>query len=153
MADTVDDAIDITRVLKDPGPVFIPAPVLEDLEIIRWRRRPTRRRRRPGPSQGPHAPTRGKHPTPRRRIHGECITLPDLAQSLPSFDYLEGFRPGRPSLYQRILVPITGNSGTHIAWTYSMFGPLQDERVSCGSWLLAWNRAKRQKPVSAFDLS
>lgn len=79
------------------------------------------------------------------RIHGECITLPDPAQNLPPIDYLEGFRPGRPSLYQRILVPIMGNFNTHVAWTYCMLGPLQGERLPRGSWFLALNGTKRQK--------
>lgn len=81
------------------------------------------------------------------RIHGELITLPNPAQNLPPIDYLEGFRPGRPSLYQRILVPIMGNFDTHVAWTYSILGQLQGERITCASWFLALNRTKRQKPA------
>lgn len=35
VADNVDDAVDVTLVLEDPGPVHIPGEVLDDLEIIR----------------------------------------------------------------------------------------------------------------------
>ena len=35
VADKADDAVDVTLVLEDPGPVHIPGEVLDDLEIIR----------------------------------------------------------------------------------------------------------------------
>lgn len=52
------------------------------------------------------------------RIHGECITLPNPEQNLPPIDYLEGFRPGKDSLYRRVLVPVQTPGGIIPIWLY-----------------------------------
>lgn len=52
-------------------------------------------------------------------IHGEVIVLPDPRLSLPPIDRLEGFRPGLPSLYRRVLVPVLKNGDEWTAaWCY-----------------------------------
>jgi gamma-glutamylcyclotransferase (GGCT)/AIG2-like uncharacterized protein YtfP len=54
-----------------------------------------------------------------RMIHGELMVFPDARLSLPPIDRLEGFRPGLPSLYNRVLVPVTLEDGRWIpAWCY-----------------------------------
>ena len=67
-------------------------------------------------------------------IHGEVITFPNPARNLPPLDYLEGFRPGGTSLYQRLLVPTRGDLPTSPAWTYAMHGPLRGQLLSEGRW-------------------
>ncbi len=67
-----------------------------------------------------------QHPAPRvkgrtRRgwgiISGELLTFDDPIERLPRLDRLEGFRPGGPSLYRRVLVTaFTGRPGA--AWVY-----------------------------------
>ncbi len=67
-------------------------------------------------------------------IHGELMTFPDPARNLPPLDYLEGFRPGRSSMYQRVLVPTRGDFPTIPAWVYVMSSPVCGEPVGCGAW-------------------
>ncbi len=52
-------------------------------------------------------------------IQGELMHFADPRLSLPTIDWLEGFRPGMPSLYRRVLVPILVNGGESVlAWCY-----------------------------------
>ena len=52
-------------------------------------------------------------------IRGELMVFPDARLSLPPIDRLEGFRPGLPSLYNRVLVPVMLNDNSLIpAWCY-----------------------------------
>lgn len=52
-------------------------------------------------------------------IQGELVAFPDPRLSLPPIDRLEGFRPGLPSLYRRVLVPIMlGDHRWVPAWCY-----------------------------------
>lgn len=52
-------------------------------------------------------------------IHGELIVFPYPQSSLPPIDRLESYRPGRFSLYRRVLVPATTSGGIVAAWTYT----------------------------------
>lgn len=67
-------------------------------------------------------------------IHGELITFPDPIQNLPPLDYLEGFRPGQPSLYHRVLVPAQANFRPTCAWVYVMRAPVRGQRIASGTW-------------------
>jgi gamma-glutamylcyclotransferase (GGCT)/AIG2-like uncharacterized protein YtfP len=52
-------------------------------------------------------------------IKGELVVFPDPLLALPPIDQLEGFRPGSPSLYRRVLVPIiTDRDEQMTAWCY-----------------------------------
>lgn len=51
-------------------------------------------------------------------IHGELVVFPDPQSSLPPIDRLEGFRPGLPSMYRRVLVPIMLDDRRTAAWCY-----------------------------------
>jgi len=64
------------------------------------------------------------------RIHGELITLPDPAQNLPPIDYLEGFHPGRPSLYQRVLISLPSLLTYGCAWIYSVRNNVKRHRIA-----------------------
>lgn len=51
-------------------------------------------------------------------IHGELVVFPNPILSLPPIDRLEGFGPGYPSLYYRVLVPILTKDSVQPAWCY-----------------------------------
>lgn len=54
-----------------------------------------------------------------RMIQGELVIFPDPQLSLPPIDKLEGFQPGSPSLYRRVLVPIITKDDEQVAaWCY-----------------------------------
>lgn len=51
-------------------------------------------------------------------VHGELMTFDDPEIRLPRLDRLEGFYPGEPGLYRRVLVPVSASNGTMPAWVY-----------------------------------
>jgi gamma-glutamylcyclotransferase (GGCT)/AIG2-like uncharacterized protein YtfP len=68
-------------------------------------------------------------------VFGERIEFDDPAARLPSIDSLEGFRPGRRSLYDRVLVRTwVGEARVQRpAWTYVQRRP-RGAAVSSGKW-------------------
>jgi len=61
----------------------------------------------------------GRNKTRWQMIQGELMAFPDPRLSLPPIDRLEGFRPGLPSLYRRVLVPIMLDDDKRVsAWCY-----------------------------------
>ncbi len=67
-------------------------------------------------------------------IHGELITFPDPARHLPPLDYLEGFRPGGTSLYQRVLIPTQRGPRLFLVWVYVLGDSLDGQVLSEGKW-------------------
>jgi len=61
-----------------------------------------------------------KNPTgaPWGRVYGEILTFDDPVIRLPAIDQLEGFHPGGPCLYRRVLVPVQINATVLPAWVY-----------------------------------
>jgi hypothetical protein len=57
----------------------------------------------------------GAHRPDGAVVFGELFTFDDPEERLPALDRLEGFNPGRPSLYQRVLIPIE-TSGAPVHW-------------------------------------
>jgi gamma-glutamylcyclotransferase (GGCT)/AIG2-like uncharacterized protein YtfP len=51
-------------------------------------------------------------------VHGELMMFYDPETRLPSIDRLEGFRPGGPSLYRRVLVYVYSGAEAIAAWCY-----------------------------------
>ena len=52
-------------------------------------------------------------------VSGELLTFDDPGERLPALDRLEGFDPGRPSLYRRVLIPVEASGGVGVlAWAY-----------------------------------
>ena len=51
-------------------------------------------------------------------IRGELMTFDDPEERLPRLDRLEGYRPGGPSLYSRVLVPVFTDDEPVPAWAY-----------------------------------
>jgi gamma-glutamylcyclotransferase (GGCT)/AIG2-like uncharacterized protein YtfP len=51
-------------------------------------------------------------------VYGELLTFDDPSLSIPPIDRLEGFRPGQPSLYRRVLTSVFTEDGIVAAWVY-----------------------------------
>lgn len=56
-------------------------------------------------------------------VYGELFTFDDALDRLPALDGLEGFRPGGPNLYRRVLIPVHAEGGTQLAWAYAIENP------------------------------
>jgi len=53
------------------------------------------------------------------RVSGELFTFDDPEDRLPALDRLEGFDPGGPSPYRRMLIPAKTSGGAGVlAWAY-----------------------------------
>jgi gamma-glutamylcyclotransferase (GGCT)/AIG2-like uncharacterized protein YtfP len=59
----------------------------------------------------------------RDLVHGELITFEDPERRLISFDALEGYTPGKNSLYQRVLIPVQSRGEPLLAWVYELKRP------------------------------
>jgi len=68
-------------------------------------------------------------------VYGELLTLDDPETRLPAIDHLEGFLPGGPSLYRRVLIPVKLDGTAFPAWLYAG-QPLRSDRriLPFGSW-------------------
>lgn len=52
-------------------------------------------------------------------VRGELFIFDDPEVRLPALDRLEGFEPGQPSLYRRVLIPVeTSGAAGVLAWAY-----------------------------------
>jgi gamma-glutamylcyclotransferase (GGCT)/AIG2-like uncharacterized protein YtfP len=52
-------------------------------------------------------------------VPGELFVFDDPEERLPALDRLEGFVPGRPSLYRRVLIAAeTAGGACGLAWAY-----------------------------------
>ena len=51
-------------------------------------------------------------------VYGEILTFDDPVIRLPAIDRLEGFHPGAPCLFRRVLVPVRINGTVLPAWLY-----------------------------------
>ncbi len=51
-------------------------------------------------------------------VYGELLTFDDPETRLPAIDHLEGFLPGGPSLYRRVLVPASTRGRRVLVWLY-----------------------------------
>jgi len=51
-------------------------------------------------------------------VYGELLTFDDPENRLPAIDRLEGFHPGGPCLYRRVLVPVRANGTGLPVWLY-----------------------------------
>lgn len=70
------------------------------------------------------------------RVYGELLTFNDPESRLPAIDRLEGFHPGGPSLYRRVLVPVMTDSSCALAWVYTGERALRIENrlLASGCW-------------------
>jgi gamma-glutamylcyclotransferase (GGCT)/AIG2-like uncharacterized protein YtfP len=51
-------------------------------------------------------------------VYGELLSFDDPETRLPAIDRLEGFHPGGPCLYRRVLVPVRAKKTVLPAWLY-----------------------------------
>ena len=71
------------------------------------------------PEPTPDRPPKKGTGAPWAPVYGELLTFDDPETRLPAIDRLEGFRPGGPCLYRRVLVPVCMNRERRlIAWAY-----------------------------------
>ena len=68
-------------------------------------------------------------------IYGEILTFGDPEERLPSLDGLEGYIPGEPSLYRRILIPVAPSAAERavLAWAYAV-GSASGVHLPGGRW-------------------
>ena len=68
-------------------------------------------------------------------VCGELFSFSDPETRLPAIDRLEGFNPGRASLYRRVLVPVAISDDCEVAWAYVAETPgLKERRLYSGRW-------------------
>ena len=68
-------------------------------------------------------------------VYGELLTFDDPESRLPGIDRLEGFRPGGPSLYRRVLIPASVNGARELAWVYTVETTrIKRRRIVSGCW-------------------
>ena len=62
------------------------------------------------------------------RVSGQLLRLADAAGSLERIDAYEGFTPGHPSLFERVMLQVRsgGGGGQRAAWTYVAGARLSD---------------------------
>lgn len=68
-------------------------------------------------------------------VHGELLTFDDPEERLPSIDGLEGYRPGEPSLYRRVLIAAAPSGAKQVvfAWAYAV-GSASGAYLPGGRW-------------------
>lgn len=69
-------------------------------------------------------------------VHGEIFTFDDPPYRLPPLDRFEGYRPGSPSVYRRVLAPVRTPSGLmRPCWLYTTYpGGMRGRLLSSGRW-------------------
>ncbi|HOS81062.1 MAG TPA: gamma-glutamylcyclotransferase [Verrucomicrobiota bacterium] len=63
----------------------------------------------PNPEANPDRLPKKGAGAPWGPVYGELFTFDDPENRLPAIDRLEGFHPGGPCLYHRVLVPVQVN--------------------------------------------
>ena len=70
------------------------------------------------PEQTPDRHQENDTGAPWGPVYGEILTFDDPVIRLPAIDRLEGFHPGGPCLYRRVLIPVRANGTMLPAWLY-----------------------------------
>ena len=76
--------------------------------------------------------------TPWGPVYGKLLTFDDPENRLPAIDRLEGFHPGGPCLYRRVLVPVQVNRSVLPAWLYVSEDPISGRLTPLGG--SRWHR-------------
>ncbi len=71
-------------------------------------------------------------------VYGELLTFNDPEIRLPAIDRLEGFHPGGPCLYRRVLVSAQANGTELPAWLYVGEDPISGRLTPLGG--SRWHR-------------
>ena len=92
--------------------------------------------RLPNPESFPDRLPENAKGAPWAPVYGELLTFDDPEIRLPAIDRLEGFHPGGPSLYRRVLLPVCIAHGDSLAvWLYSGITGWNDWRfMPSGRW-------------------
>ena len=70
------------------------------------------------PEQTPDRHQENDTGAPWGPVYGELLTFNDPVIRLPAIARLEGFHPGGPCLYRRVLIPVRANGTMLPAWLY-----------------------------------
>ncbi len=65
-------------------------------------------------------------------VYGELLTFDDPETRLPAIDRLEGFRPGGPCLYRRVLIPVRTSGAELPVWLYVGEDPISKRCTPLG---------------------
>ena len=76
--------------------------------------------------------------SPWASVYGEILTFDDPETRLPAIDRPEGFHPGGPCLYRRVLVPVQVNGADLPAWLYVSEDPISGRLTPLGG--SRWSR-------------
>ncbi len=92
--------------------------------------------RMPNPEPTPDRLPKSATGAPWGPVYGELLTFDDPETRLPAIDRLEGFHPGGPSLYRRVLLPVCiAHGGSLAVWLYSGITGWNDWRfLPSGRW-------------------
>ncbi len=71
-------------------------------------------------------------------VYGELLAFDDPETRLPAIDRLEGFHPGGPCLYRRVLFPVQVNGADLPAWLYVSEDPISGRLTPLGG--SRWHR-------------
>lgn len=74
--------------------------------------------RMPNPDSNPDRLPKNATGAPWGPVYGELLTFDDPETRLPAIDRLEGFHPGGPCLYRRVLVSLSVSGQASWAWVY-----------------------------------
>jgi gamma-glutamylcyclotransferase (GGCT)/AIG2-like uncharacterized protein YtfP len=67
-------------------------------------------------------------------VLGDWVVLRQPDQCVPVLDDYEGYCPGGPSLYRRVLIAVETAQGAAYAWVYTKSPESGDRRLLSGSW-------------------
>ncbi|HQC11698.1 MAG TPA: gamma-glutamylcyclotransferase [Smithellaceae bacterium] len=70
-------------------------------------------------------------------VYGELLTFDDPETRLPAIDRLEGFHPGGPCLYHRVLFPVRAKKTVLPAWLYVGEDPISGSLKPLGKSIWA----------------
>jgi gamma-glutamylcyclotransferase (GGCT)/AIG2-like uncharacterized protein YtfP len=72
----------------------------------------------PNPEPTPDRLSKNGTGAPWGPVYGDLLAFDDPETRLPAIDRLEGFHPGGPCLYRRVLVPVQINGTVLPTWLY-----------------------------------
>ena len=84
------------------------------------------------PQPTPDRLTKNATRAPWSPVYGELLAFDDPENRLPAIDRLEGFHPGGPCLYRRVLVPVQANRSVLPAWLYVGEDPISKRFTPLG---------------------
>jgi gamma-glutamylcyclotransferase (GGCT)/AIG2-like uncharacterized protein YtfP len=134
---TVEDALVCGRIFEtSSGIPVLQVPEEDILAVVATQAHVTARMSNPEPT--PDRLSKKGTGAPWGTVYGELLTFDDPETRLPAIDRLEGFHPGGPCLYRRVLVPVQVNGADLPAWLYVSEDPISGRLTPLGG--SRWSR-------------